>query len=154
MSNYTAQLQITAQSAWETWYAASEIATEKTEAAITWYCNTFFSEEAQATYTTVGEIIGDLMVLSIMLGMIARRRLQPWIDEQVESCLAQPETEGTEDAPADHIADTSKMVNPFGPANRYYATVAQVTAPAAESFKVWVLTFIFGLYREVKRLYA
>lgn len=150
MTTYTAQLQITAQSAWETWYAASEIATEKTEAAIAWYCNTFFSEDAQATYTTVGEIIGDLMVLSIMLGMIARRRLQPWIDAQVEQAL----TEGTEDAPADHIADTSKMVNPFGPANRYYATVAQVTAPAAESFKVWVLTFIFGLYREVKRLYA
>lgn len=143
--------------AWEVWYGASEIATDRTEAAIAWYCETFFSEKAQATYATVGEIIGDLMVLSIMLGMITRRRLQPWIDEQVESCLAQPETEGTEDAPADHIADANKMVNPFGPANRYYATVAnmaQSAAPAAESFKVWVLKAIFGLYREVKRLYA
>jgi hypothetical protein len=149
MTTYTAQLQITAQSAWGTWYTVSEIATEKTEAAIAWYCETFFSEKAQTTYTTIGEVVGDLMVLSIMLGMIARRCLQPWIDAQVESCLAQPETEGTEDAPA--------MVNPFGPANRYYATVAnlaQATAPAAESFKAWILKTIFGMYREVKRLYA
>jgi hypothetical protein len=153
MSNYTAQLTITAQSAWKTWYAASEIATEKTEAAITWYGNTFFSEEAQTTYTTIGEAIGHLMVATVIVGMIARRRLQPWIDAQVESCLAQPEAEGTEDAPADAPA----MVNPFGPANRYYATVsnlAQTTAPAAIEFKVWVLKAIFGLYREVKRLYA
>lgn len=138
--------------AWEVWYGASEIATEKTEVAINWYCETFFSEKAQATYTTIGEIIGDLMVLSIMLGMIARRRIQPWVDAQVESCLAQP-TEGTEDAPAEAPA----MANPFGPANRYYATVAnlaQATAPAAIEFKVWVLKAIFGLYREVKRLYA
>jgi len=62
MTTYTAQLQITAQSAWETWYAASEIATEKTEAAIAWYCETFFSERAQTTYTTIGETIGHLMI--------------------------------------------------------------------------------------------
>lgn len=96
MSNYTAQLTITAQSAWETWYAASEIATEKTEAVIAWYCETFFSEKAMDTYTTIGEAIGHLMVATVIVGMIARRRLQPWIDAQVEQALTPVSTEATE----------------------------------------------------------
>lgn len=96
MTTYTAQLQITAQSAWETWYAASEVATEKTEAAIAWYCETFFSEKAMATYTTIGKVIGHLMVATVIVGMMARRRLQPWIDAQVEQALTPVSTEATE----------------------------------------------------------
>lgn len=95
MTTYTAQLQITAQSAWETWYAVSEIVTEKTEAAIAWYVDTFFSEKAQATYTTIGEIIGHLMIATVIVGMMARRRLQPWIDAQVEQALTPVSTEAT-----------------------------------------------------------
>jgi hypothetical protein len=134
MTTYTAQLQITARTAWETWYQASDVATRYTETAIDWYVSTFFSEDAQETYTTIGEIIGDLMVLTIMVGMMARRQVQPWIDAQVESALAQ------EDAPADPFCPT---VNPHYPA-----------APARPDFKLWVLMFILKIYREVKRLYG
>jgi hypothetical protein len=145
MTTYTAQLTVTARTAWETWYQASDVATRYTEAAIAWYVSTFFSEDAQKNYATIGEIIGDLMVLTVIAGMMARRQVQPWIDAQVEGCIAKPEApaKAQEDAPADPFCPT---VNPHYPA-------APVERPQ-DAFKLWVLMFILKIYREVKRLYG
>jgi hypothetical protein len=126
--------------AWEVWYGTSDRCTTATSAAIAWYIDTFFSQKAQETYTTIGEIIGDLMVLTIMVGMMARRRFQPWVDAQVEGCIAKP------DAPAE--AQEDAFANPFCPTVNPAAPAAPAERPQG-AFKLWVMLFIFGLYREV-----
>jgi hypothetical protein len=69
-----------------------------------WYCRTFFSAQSAEVYRQIGVILGDLMVLAIMAGMIARQRVQAWVDAQVEGATSEidPFDPGVNDAyPAD-----------------------------------------------------
>lgn len=91
--NYTESLQITAKTAWATWYQCSEVATEATEAGIDWYMKTFFSEDSLRAYEIIGTIIGDLMIFAYQLGAKTREVTQSWVDAQVAEAQALPAAE-------------------------------------------------------------
>ena len=122
-ASYTANLTITAQTAWDTWYAFSDRACNDTATAYRWYVATFFSEAANRRYQWIGQMIGSLVALAIL-------HVQRWAEAEVQSCIAKPPID------ADHIPDAGKMVeaDPFGPtANPHYAhaMAATITVPMA-----------------------
>jgi len=100
MTAYTANLTITANTAWGTWYEFSDRACHDTATVYRWYVATFFSAKAQARYQWIGEMLGCIIALAILY-------TQQWAEAEVQSCL-----------PADHIAGVGNMVeaDPFSPA--------------------------------------
>jgi hypothetical protein len=87
--SYLSLVQISARSAWQTWYECSDRACTDTATAWNWYTATFFSEEANHRYQVIGEIIG--MVLAV--GLHYFDKIQVWVDAQVKA--AQQEDEVT-----------------------------------------------------------
>jgi hypothetical protein len=123
MTAYTANLTITATTAWDTWYSYSERACNDTATVYRWYVATFFSAKAQALYQWIGEMLGCMIALAILY-------TQRWAEAEVQSCLA-----------ADHIPDAEKMVeaDPFAPAvNQHYPAMAATIAPAVATLVVTV----------------
>jgi hypothetical protein len=94
---YATQLQITARTAWATWYEISDIATRYTEAAIDWYIATFFSEAANARYKWIGEMLGCVLALAYLYG-------QRWADRLVNECL------NTAPAPVAEVAESESAI--------------------------------------------
>ena len=120
MTAYTAQLTITANTAWDTWYSFSDRACHDTATVYRWYVATFFSAKAKQRYEEIGQIVGCAMVMAVAAGITARIVFQKWVDAEVASCL-----------PADHIADAGKMVeaDPFAPTvNKHYPAMAATIA--------------------------
>lgn len=105
-ASYAANLTITANTAWSTWYAFSDRACNDTATAYRWYVATFFSEAANRRYQWVGEMLGCVIALAILY-------TQQWAEAEVQSCLpAEPQPEPTE-------------ADPFSPAvNQHYPAVA------------------------------
>ena len=93
-ATYTANLTITAQAAWATWYTFSDRACNDTAIVYRWYLQTFFSAQAQARYIWIGEMLGCLIALAILY-------LQQWAENQVQASRT-----------ADHVHDAGNMVEP------------------------------------------
>ena len=105
----------------ETAIAATLTAARYGVLAYDWYTETFFSAKAQHIYNTLGEALGGMMIVTILVGRIARKHYQSWVDATVAECL--PTEAAVEVAEAD----------PFAPAeNPYYPAMAQaISQPVA-----------------------
>jgi hypothetical protein len=86
-----------------------------------WYTETFFSDDAQHVYTTLGEGLGHMMIATILVGRIAQIRYQKWVDATVAECL-----------PTEAVVEVAES-DPFAPAeNPYYPAMAQaISQPVA-----------------------
>ena len=80
MTTYAAQLQITARTAWGTWYDASTLACQYTATAWGWYHRAFFSDRATARYQWAGQMLGCMMALVYLY-------VKRWADAQVEGAI-------------------------------------------------------------------
>lgn len=130
MTAYTANLTITANTAWSTWYEFSDRACNDTATVYRWYVATFFSEAASRRYQWIGEMLGCIIALAVLY-------VQRWAEAEGQSCL-----------PADHFPGVGNMVeaDPFSPAvNPAYAAVA---ATIAES----VATLVVPVSRSVEKM--
>ena len=83
----------TAQSAWSTWYAISDRCCQVTAAAWSIYVDLFFSPEAQARYEVAGRWLWLVSAFTFGLGVMARRAVQSWVDEEGALALPSPELE-------------------------------------------------------------
>ena len=117
MTAYTANLTVTATTAWDTWYSYSDRACNDTATVYRWYVATFFSPAASARYQWIGEMLGCMIALAILY-------TQRWADGEDANCLP------TE---PDHIPDAGKMVeaDPFSPTVNDYPVVPAAMAPVA-----------------------
>lgn len=115
---YFNQLTITTKTAYETWYAASEVACHYTAAAWQWYTETFFSEASARRYEEIGRIVGVLACFAISLGMMARAywndRIQPWVDAQVIAAQ-----EGEAPIPASAVEEAAPVTCVWHPFPRW-----------------------------------
>jgi hypothetical protein len=91
---YAAQLFITANTAWSTWYEFSDRACHDTAKVYRWYVATFFSAKAQQRYQWIGEMLGCLIALAVLY-------TQRWAEAEVQSCIAQPAPQLVEADPFD-----------------------------------------------------
>ena len=91
-------LTITAQSAWDTWYRASDRACHYTAQTWEWYCQTVFSTEAMERYEAIGDAIGLMMVCTVSLGMAARVTWEDWRHTDEAQQLAELAVETLETA--------------------------------------------------------
>lgn len=114
MTTYTAQLTITARTAYTTWYEASAIACTVTATAWHWYTEAFFSPAAKARYEWAGQMLGCAIAL---VYLYAKR----WADSEVEGALPAAEALPAPESEADPF---SPEVNPL--------PVAMVEAPAKQ----------------------
>ena len=142
---YASQVQITANTAWKTWYTASHHATEATEAAIDWYVETFFSAEAQARYLWVGQMIACLAYLAFLYGKQARAFMAAQVDETtvVEQALVTPEVETSVATPLPPL--TQRLEALKGPQLRRLCAVKGIKArkmKVAEMKEVLATTFM------------
>jgi hypothetical protein len=126
---YAAQLAITATSAWQTWYQASDRACRYTAAAWQWYTATFFSEKVTATYCTIGEIIGHIAILIILMGRICRLHVQAWVDSEVEASAAPAPVEDMLQLP-DPMEEAATLAEKPAPAPAAAAAMAEPVAIA------------------------
>jgi hypothetical protein len=133
MTAYTANLTITATTAWDTWYRYSERACNDTAKVYRWYVATFFSAKAQARYEWIGNMIGTLAALAILYILYTQR----WAEAEVQSCIQAN----------DHVPDAGEMVaDPFAPeANPAYASVAATLAAPVATLVVPVANEYHGL---------
>ena len=97
MTTYAAQLQITARTAWATWYECSALACQYTATAWGWYTGAFFSDRAMARYNWIGQMLGCALAL---VYLYAKR----WADAQVEGAL-----------PTEAVEVEIELVDPFSP---------------------------------------
>jgi len=111
MSAYTANLTITATTAWDTWYSYSNRACNDTAIVYRWYYQAFFSEAASRRYEWIGQMIACGIALVVLY-------TQRWADATVAECLP---TEAAVEA------------DPFAPTvNPHYPDMAAIiTAPVA-----------------------